>query len=87
MVGILLGNLLISIAFSVLWPVSALDRARNAMARALRTLGDLTRDVMSPAVDARLTAVQALAGARRFVSIAVFEANLLRALPRSRTYR
>jgi multidrug resistance protein MdtO len=79
MVGILLGNLLISISFSVLWPTSAFDRARSAMARALRTLGDLTRDVMSPATDARLTAIQALADARRFVSIAVFEANLLRA--------
>jgi multidrug resistance protein MdtO len=79
MVGILLGNLLISISFSVLWPTSAFDRARSAMARALRTLGDLTRDVMIPATDARLTAIQALVDARRFVSIAVFEANLLRA--------
>jgi len=79
MVGILLGNLLISISFSVLWPMSAFDRARSAMARALRTLGELTRDVMSPATDARLTAIQALADARRFVSIAVFEANLVRA--------
>jgi multidrug resistance protein MdtO len=79
MVGILLGNLLISISFSVLWPTSAFDLARSAMARALRTLGTLTRDVMSPATDARLTAIQALADARRLVSIAVFEANLLRA--------
>jgi multidrug resistance protein MdtO len=79
MVGILLGNLLISISFSVLWPTSAFDRARSAMARALRTLGNLIRDVTSPAIDARLTAIQALADARRFVSIAVFEADLLRA--------
>jgi multidrug resistance protein MdtO len=78
MVGILLGNLLISISFSVLWPTSAFDRARSAMARALRTLGNLTRDVTSPATHARLTAIQALADARRLVSIAVFEANLLR---------
>jgi multidrug resistance protein MdtO len=81
MVGILLGNLLISISFSVLWPTSAFDRARSAMARALRTLGDLTRDVVRPAIDARLTAIQALADAQRFVSIAVFEASLLRAQP------
>jgi len=79
MVGILLGNLLISLSFSVLWPTSAFDLARSAMARALRTLGDLTRNVVSPATDTRLTAIQALADARRFVSIAVFEANLLRA--------
>jgi multidrug resistance protein MdtO len=79
MVGILLGNLLISISFSVLWPTSAFDRARSAMARALRSLGDLMRDVMSPVTDARLTAIQALADARRLVSIAIFEAKLLRA--------
>ena len=79
MVGILLGNLLISISFSVLWPASAFDLARSAMARALRTLGDLMRDVMSPATDTRLKAIQALADAQRYVSIAVFEANLLRA--------
>jgi multidrug resistance protein MdtO len=79
MVGILLGNLLISISFSLLWPTSAFDLARSAMARALRTLGDLMRDMMTPASDARLTAIQAMVDARRFVSIAVFEANLLRA--------
>jgi multidrug resistance protein MdtO len=78
MVGILLGNLLMSISFSVLWPTSAFDRARSAIARALGTLGDLTRDIMRPEVDTRLAAIQALADARRFVSIAVFEADLLR---------
>jgi multidrug resistance protein MdtO len=78
MVGILLGNLLMSISFSVLWPTSAFDRARSAIVRALGTLGDLTRDRVAPAVDTRLTAIQALADARRFVSIAVFEADLLR---------
>ena len=79
MVGILLGNLLISISFSLLWPTSAFDLARSAMARALRTIGDLMRDVMNPASDARLPAIQAMVDARRFVSIAVFEATLLRA--------
>ena len=77
MVGILLGNLLIAIVFSVLWPTSALDRARAAMARAFRTLADLMKDLVHPAIDARLTAIQALVEARRLVSIAVFEANLL----------
>ena len=77
MVGILLGNLLISIVFSVLWPTSALDRARAAMARAFGALADLMRDIVHPAIDARLTAMQALVEARRLVSIAVFEANLL----------
>jgi multidrug resistance protein MdtO len=85
MVGILLGNLLISISFSVLWPTSAFDRARSAIARALGTLGDLTRDEVKPASDARLTAIQSLADAQRFVSIAVFEADLLRAQPSRRS--
>ena len=40
-VGILLGNLLMSIVFAVVWPISALDRARTAIAQALRALGDL----------------------------------------------
>jgi multidrug resistance protein MdtO len=81
MVGILLGNLLMSISFTVLWPTSAFDRARGAIVRALGALGDLTRDVARPEVDARLVAVQSLSDVRRFVSIGFFEADLLRAHP------
>ena len=47
-VGILLGNLLMSIVFSVVWPISALDRARAAIAQALRALGNLMRDAVHP---------------------------------------
>jgi multidrug resistance protein MdtO len=79
LVGILLGNVLISIAFSVLWPISALDRARAAMARALQVCAELMGDVVHPATDARLNAIQSLVEARRLVSIAVFEGNLLQA--------
>src|SRR5262249_7119678 len=78
LVGILLGNLLISISSSVLWPVSAFDRSRAAIARALHKLRDLTREAMSASIETRLTAIQALADARRFGSIAVFEGRLLR---------
>ena len=76
-VGILLGNVLVSIVFSVLWPVSALDRARAAMVRALQACAELMHDVVHPVSDARLNAVQSLVEARRLMSIAVFEANLL----------
>ena len=53
-VGILLGNLLMSIVFSMIWPISALDRARAAIAQALRALGDLMRDAAHPPADVRL---------------------------------
>jgi multidrug resistance protein MdtO len=75
--GILLGNVLISIVFSTLWPVSALDRARAALAKAMRGLAELIRNAVHPQTDARLSAVQRLAEARRFTSIATFEASML----------
>ena len=76
-VGILLGNILITIVFSAVWPVSALDRARQVLAQALGALGELMRNAPQPLVDIRLKAVQKLAEARRLVSIAAFEAHLL----------
>ena len=91
MVGILLGNVLMSISFSVLWPTSAFDRARSAMAQALRTLGDLTRDVDSALVDADAahdTPSRALVRARgASCPIAVFESEPVASGPASRAYR
>src|SRR5262249_8773646 len=54
-VGILLGNVLIAIVFSTMWPKSALERARELLAQALAALGDLVRNAGNPPVDARLT--------------------------------
>ena len=76
-VGILLGNLLMSIVFSVVWPISALDRARAAIAQALRALGNLMRDAVHPQTNVRLAAVQRLTEARHFTSVAAFEMKLL----------
>lgn len=76
-VGILLGNVLMTIVFSTLWPVSALDRARQVLAQAVAALGELVRNATQPIVDARLTAVQRVVEARQFVSIAAFETHLL----------
>jgi multidrug resistance protein MdtO len=77
MVGILLGNVIMSIVFSVIWPTSAVDRARAVVAQSLRMLGDLIRDAIHPATDSRLLVVQRLTEARHFASMAVFEANLM----------
>jgi multidrug resistance protein MdtO len=76
-VGILLGNVLMTIVFSTMWPVSALDRARQLLAQALGALGELVRNATQPLVGARLTAVQRVVQARHFVSIAAFETHLL----------
>jgi multidrug resistance protein MdtO len=76
-VGILLGNLLMSVVFTVFWPISALDRSRAAIAQALRALGTLVRDAVHPPADARLAAVRRLVEARQFTLVAAFEANPL----------
>jgi multidrug resistance protein MdtO len=75
--GILLGNLLMSLVFSVLWPVSAADRARSSVAAALRTLGQLLTDEARSKTGPRLAVVRALDEARRFVAIAAFELGML----------
>jgi multidrug resistance protein MdtO len=82
-VGVLLGNVLIAIVFSTMWPKSALESAREAIAHALAALGDLVRSAGKPRVDARLTAIQKVAEARHLVSIAMFEAHLLERGPRT----
>ena len=76
-VGILLGNVLMTIVFSTMWPVSALDQARRLVAQAIGALGELVRNATRPLVDARLTAVQRVVQARHLVSIAAFETHLL----------
>ena len=85
-VGILLGNVLITIVFSTMWPKSALERAREVIAEALRALGDLTRTAADLSGDTRLGAIQKVAEARRFVSIATFEAHLLQRKDRRDSY-
>jgi len=85
-VGILLGNVLMTIVFSTMWPISALDRARQLLAQALAALGELVRNATQPLVDARLTAVQRVVQARQFVSIAGFETHLLQRVRQRETF-
>jgi multidrug resistance protein MdtO len=76
-VGILLGNFLITLVFSVLWPVSADDAARRSRATALRALGRLLTDDGRGQRGTRLAVVRALGEARRLAAIATFELRLL----------
>ncbi|EGY02678.1 fusaric acid resistance protein [Nitrospirillum viridazoti Y2] len=73
--GILLGNVAMSLVFSLLWPVSATDRVRSSIAEALRALARL---LSSGAPGTRLAAMRALGAAHRFTGLALFE---LKALP------
>jgi len=72
--GILLGNLVMSLVFSVLWPVSAGQRARLSIAAALRTMGKL---LAADTPGTRLAVIRALGDAHRFTAIALFELGLL----------
>ncbi|HVJ55367.1 MAG TPA: FUSC family protein [Aliidongia sp.] len=75
--GIFLGNILMSVVFSVLWSTSAVDRARATIAKALRSLAGLLADGEPSKSASRLAAIRALAEARRFTTLAVFELRLL----------
>ena len=78
-IGILLGNVVMSVVFSVLWPTSAAERARACMAAALRTLGRLLTDAARPETGTRLAVIRALGQAQLFDAVAAFELRLLAA--------
>jgi multidrug resistance protein MdtO len=74
--GILLGNIVITIVFSSLWPQSARSGIRAALAEALRAIGAVIR--RSPSVDeARTRAVQALVRADHLRTLSLFELRML----------
>ncbi|MEI9986019.1 MAG: FUSC family protein [Aliidongia sp.] len=75
--GILLGNILMSVVFSTLWPTSAADRARAAVAKALRMLGGLLGAEGAAKAGARLAVILALVDARKYAGLASFELRLL----------
>lgn len=80
-VGILLGNLLMSVVFSTVWPESARDQARAALADALRALGRLVASANLPPGGARIAVIRALGEAHRLMAIAGFELRLIAAGP------
>jgi multidrug resistance protein MdtO len=74
--GILLGNVLITVIFSSVWPTSARERAERSIDQALRALATLL-GAAPPRVGARLAAFQAVDKARQFEGFAKFELRMM----------
>ena len=75
-VGILLGNVVMTLVFSSLWPESAITRLRGALADALRAIAALLR-LPQNAETNRQHAVEALARADNFKALSQFEMQML----------
>jgi multidrug resistance protein MdtO len=72
-IGIVLGNIMMSVVFVTVWPVSAVDQAQGALTKALAALGGLLR---KPTDGARLVVAQTLHRARQLLSMSEFEGDL-----------
>ena len=75
-VGILLGNVVMTLVFSVLWPESAITRLRSATAAALRNIAALLKSPQDAATN-RQHAVEALVQADNFEALSLFEMQML----------
>ena len=75
-VGILLGNVVMTLVFSVLWPESAITRLRGALADALRGIAALLRSPQNAATNRQHT-VEALTRADNFEALSRFEIEML----------
>jgi multidrug resistance protein MdtO len=75
-VGILLGNVVMTLVFSLLWPESAITRLRSALADALRSIAALLKSPQDAATNRRHT-VEALAQADNFQALGLFEMQML----------
>ena len=75
-IGILLGNVVMTIVFSTLWPESAITRLRAASADALRAIAALLRSPEKAAINRQHT-VEALARADNFEALSLFEMQML----------
>jgi len=74
--GIVLGNIVITIAFSSFWPESARSGVRAALAEALRAIADVIRRPRN-AEEARSRAVRALVRADHLRTLSLFELRML----------
>jgi multidrug resistance protein MdtO len=74
--GILLGNIVVTIVFSTVWPESASTRLRAALADVFRSIGALLRGGGSEA-DTRLRAAKALVQADQYEVMREFELQML----------
>jgi multidrug resistance protein MdtO len=77
--GIVLGNVLVTLVFSTLWPTSAKDRTRGEVDRAFDELAAFVGEARHR-VGARLAVLQAVDKARQLAAFAKFE---LRMIPRA----
>ena len=77
--GILLGNILMSVIFSTLWPVSAAQLVRSSMARTLDLLAKLVSTPGARTRFADLAVIQELLRARKLASLNIFEESFLSA--------
>jgi multidrug resistance protein MdtO len=75
-VGILLGNIVMTIVFSGLWPESAITRLRGALADVLRGIATLLRSPQNAAGNRQQT-VEALVRADNFETLSQFELKML----------
>jgi multidrug resistance protein MdtO len=75
-VGILLGNVVMTLVFSVLWPESAITRLRGALAAALRSIAALLKSPQDAATNRQHT-VAALTQADNFQALSLFEMDIL----------
>jgi multidrug resistance protein MdtO len=75
-VGILLGNVVMTLVFSVLWPESAITRLRGASADALRSIAALLKSPQDAATNRQHT-VEALTRADNFQALSLFEMEML----------
>jgi multidrug resistance protein MdtO len=75
-VGILLGNIVMTVVFSALWPESAITRLRAALADAQRAIAALLRSPVERTA-ARQRTVEALVRANHFETLSLFELEML----------
>jgi multidrug resistance protein MdtO len=76
LVGIILGNVVMTLVFSGLWPESAITRLRAALVDAQRGIAALLRSPPEAAATRQLT-VEALTRADHFESLSQFELQML----------
>jgi multidrug resistance protein MdtO len=74
--GILLGNVVITLIFSMLWPESARTRLRTSLVGALRAVSDLL-EAPETAAQSRMRATQALVQSQHYSELSAFELQML----------